>query len=112
MLLAPLIAGIAVRRRRTSTERGERPPLEPPFIVAFVAMVVIASIGIVPDRVLVRIDDLRTVLLGLALFALGTRVNVGRMRQLGARPLALALGLASWLLIAVVAYARVRLVWA
>jgi uncharacterized integral membrane protein (TIGR00698 family) len=110
MLLAPLIAGIALRHRRTSTERGERPPLVPPFIVAFVGMVLIASLGIVPDRVLVRIDDLRTVLLGMALFALGTRVNVGRMRQLGARPL--ALGLASWLLIAVVAYAGVRLAWA
>ena len=110
MLLAPLIAGIALRHRQTSTERGERPPLVPPFIIAFVAMVVIASIGIVPDHVLARIDDLRTVLLGMALFALGTRVDVGRMRRLGARPL--ALGLASWLLIAVVAYAGVRLAWA
>jgi len=110
MLLAPLIAGIALRHRRTRTEAGERPPLVPPFIVAFIGMVVIASIGIVPDRVLVRIDDLRTVLLGIALFALGTRVNVSRMRQLGARPL--ALGLVSWLLIAVVAYAGVRLAWA
>ncbi len=76
MLLAPLIAGIALRHRQTGVQRGDRPPLVPPFIVAFVAMVVIASIGIVPDRVLVRIDDLRTVLLGMALFALGTRVNV------------------------------------
>lgn len=110
MLLAPLIAGIALRHRRTSTEPEARPPLVPPFILAFVAMVVIASLGVVPDRVLVRIDDLRTVLLGMALFALGTRVNVGRMRQLGARPL--ALGLSSWLLIAVVSYAGVRLAWA
>jgi uncharacterized integral membrane protein (TIGR00698 family) len=110
MLLAPLIAGIALRHRQTRSERGARPPLVPPFIIAFVGMVVIASIGIVPDRVLIRIDDVRTILLGMALFALGTRVNVGRMRQLGARPL--ALGLASWLLIAVVAYAGVRLAWA
>ena len=110
MLLAPLIAGIALRHRRTGTGKGARPPLVPPFIIAFVGMVVIASIGIVPDRVLARIDDLRTVFLGMALFALGTRVNVGRMRQIGARPL--ALGLASWVLIAVVAYAGVRLAWA
>ena len=82
----------------------------PPFIVAFVAMVAIASIGVIPDRALARIDDLRTVLLGMALFALGTRVNVGRLRQIGGRPL--ALGLVSWLLIAVVAYAGVRLAWA
>ena len=110
MLLAPLIAGIALRHRRTGTPTGARPPLVPPFIIAFVVMVVIASVGVVPDRVLTRIDDLRTVLLGMALFALGTRVNVGRMRQIGARPL--ALGLLSWLLIAVVAYAGVRLAWA
>ena len=114
MLLAPLIAGIAVRHRRGERRRrwpaATRPPLVPPFIVAFVAMVALASLGVIPDRVLVRIDDLRTVLLGMALFALGTRVNVGRLRQIGARPL--VLGLASWLLIAVVAYAGVRLAWA
>ena len=115
MLLAPLIAGIAVGHRRggapaSDGATGERPPIVPPFIVAFVAMVALASLGVIPDRVLVRIDDLRTVLLGMALFALGTRVNVGRLRQIGARPL--VLGLASWLLIAVVAYAGVRLAWA
>jgi uncharacterized integral membrane protein (TIGR00698 family) len=110
MLLAPLIAGIALRHRRVGASPGTRPPLVPPFIVAFVAMVVVASIGVIPDRAIARIDDLRTVLLGMALFALGTRVNVGRLRQIGARPL--ALGLASWLLIAVIAYAGVRLAWA
>lgn len=113
MLLAPLIAGIALRHRRadtaaTDTEEG-RPPIVPPFIVAFVAMVAIASIGVIPDRALARIDDLRTVLLGMALFALGTRVDVGRMRQIGGRPL--ALGLASWLLIAGVSYVGVVLAW-
>ncbi len=110
MLLAPLIAGIAVSHRQPGTGGGPRPPIVPPFIGAFVAMVAVASIGVVPDRALVRIDDLRTVLLGMALFALGTRVDVRRMREIGARPL--VLGLASWLLIAVVAYAGVRLAWA
>jgi uncharacterized membrane protein YadS len=80
----------------------------PPFIVAFVAMVVIASLGVIPDRMIAHIDDVRTVLLGLALFALGTRVDVGRLRQIGARPL--VLGLVSWALIAAVSYAGVRLV--
>jgi uncharacterized integral membrane protein (TIGR00698 family) len=114
MLLAPLIAGIAVQHRRvadpSTTGDTARPPIVPPFIVAFVAMVALASLGVIPDHVLARIDDLRTVPLGMALFALGTRVDVGRLRQIGARPL--VLGLASWLLIAVVAYAGVRLVWA
>jgi len=93
-LLAPLIAGIAIRHGRANAPAADgtvpdRPPLLPPFIIAFVAMVAVASLGIIPDRVLVRIDDLRTVLLGMALFALGTRVNVGRLRQIGARPLVL-----------------------
>ncbi len=110
MLLAPLIAGIALRRRSVATPTEPRPPIVPPFIVAFIGMVVIASIGVIPESVVSRIDDLRTVLLGMALFALGTRVNVARLRQIGARPL--ALGLISWLLIAVVAYAGVRLAWA
>ena len=109
MLLAPLVAGIALHHRRAGTPQAVRPPIVPPFIFAFIVMVFIASIGVIPDRLLVRIDEGRTVLLGLALFALGTRVNVGRMRQLGMRPL--ALGLISWLLIAVVAYAGVRLAW-
>ena len=116
MLLAPLIAGIAVQRGRS--DGAPRPPTWilrgrrscPRSSSPFVAMIGVASLGIVPDRVLARIDDLRTVLLGMALFALGTRVNLGRLRQIGTRPL--ALGLASWLLIAVVSYAGVRLAWA
>jgi len=115
MLLAPLIAGIAVQHRRRAlpgaAEAGaSRPPIVPPFIIAFVAMVALTSVGVIPDSALARIDDVRTVLLGLALFALGTRVDVGRLRQIGPRPL--VLGLASWLLIAVVAYAGVLLAWA
>jgi uncharacterized integral membrane protein (TIGR00698 family) len=109
MMLAPLIAGIALRHRSVGAPSGPRPPIVPPFIVAFVGMVAIASIGVIPDRALARIDDLRTVLLGMALFALGTRVNVARLRQIGARPL--ALGLVSWLLIAAVSYAGVQLAW-
>lgn len=110
MLLAPLIAAIALRHRKPATTTGTRPPLVPPFIVAFVAMVVVASIGVLPDRAIARIDDLRTVLLGMALFALGTRVDIDRLRQIGPRPL--VLGLASWLLIAVVAFVGVQLAWA
>jgi uncharacterized integral membrane protein (TIGR00698 family) len=115
MLLAPLVAGIALERgrgaRSASAEAGaSRPPLVPPFIIAFVVMIAIASLGVIPDDVLRRIDDLRTFLLGMALFALGTRVNVGRFRQIGPRPL--VLGLASWVLIAAVSYAGVLLAWA
>jgi len=114
MLLAPLVAGIALEHGRTarSSAAGDarRPPLVPTFIVAFVVMIGIASLGLIPDSVLDRIDDVRTFLLGMALFALGTRVNVGRFREIGPRPLVLGLG--SWALIAVVSYAGVLIAWA
>ena len=114
MLLAPLVAGIALERgrsaRRSASADTRRPPLVPPFIIAFVVMIGIASLGLIPDSVLHRIDDVRTFLLGMALFALGTRVNVGRFREIGPRPL--VLGLASWVLIAAVSYAGVLLAWA
>ena len=52
---------------------------------AFVVAIGVASLGVLPDRALDRIDDLRTVLLGMALFALGTRVNIGRGSRRSAR---------------------------
>ncbi len=110
MLLAPLIAGIALRRRGAGAAPGTRPPIVPPFIAAFIVMVGIASLEVIPARALAWFDDLRLVLLGMALVALGTRVNISRMRLIGVRPL--ALGLASWLLIAAASYAGVRLAWA
>ena len=63
-----------------------------------------------PRRLTHRIDDVRTVLLGMALFALGSRVQIARLLRIGVRPL--VLGLASWVLIAAVAYAGVRIAWA
>ena len=111
MLLAPLIAGIALARRqdRAPDRRAAADSCRRSSSRSS-AMVVARE----PRRrprpdVAPALDDLRTVLLGMALFALGTRVDVGRLRQLGARPL--ALGLASWALIAVVSYVGVLVAW-
>ena len=112
MLLAPLVAGhradAPAHERPAAGTRGRRScrrssSRSSPWSAS-------RASASSPTASLARIDDLRTVLLGMALFALGTRVNVGRLRQIGARPL--ALGLASWVLIAAVAYAGVRLAWA
>ena len=109
LLLAPLVAVIAVRHARSSSG-GSKTPLVPPFIILFLAAIGIASLGVLSAGTIDVIDALRTVLLGMALFALGARVRLGRLVQIGARPL--ALGLASWALIAAVAYAGVRIGWA
>jgi uncharacterized integral membrane protein (TIGR00698 family) len=108
MLLAPLVAGLAVQRSR-SRRTLRRAPLVPGFVVLFVAAIGLASTDVVSTEMTHRIDELRTFLLGMALFALGTRVQISRLVRIGVRPL--VLGLASWTLIAAVAYAGVRIAW-
>ena len=107
-LLAPLVALLSIRTARDG-KRRQRGPIVPLFIVLFVAAIGIASSGVVSTRLTHRLEDARTVLLGMALFALGTRVLGSRLVRIGLRPL--VLGLASWALIAALAYGGVRLAW-
>jgi uncharacterized integral membrane protein (TIGR00698 family) len=108
MLLAPLVGILAVQRSRR--ERGPHGrQLVPGFVVLFVAAIGLASIHDFSRHTIGRIDDVRTVLLGMALFVLGTRVEIGRLLRIGVRPL--VLGLTSWALIAAVAYVGVRIAW-
>jgi uncharacterized integral membrane protein (TIGR00698 family) len=107
LLLAPLVGGLALARGRRVHVRGGA--LVPPFLLLFVAAIAIASLDVLPDGAIHAIDRLRNGLLGAALFAIGTRVRLERLARLGGRPL--ALGVASWALIAAVAYAGVRVAW-
>jgi uncharacterized integral membrane protein (TIGR00698 family) len=100
VLLAPLVAGVGLGRRRTP---GPRPPLVPLFVLGFLAAVVVASVVTVPAPVL-RVQD---VLLPAALLGLGSTVHLPTLARTGGR--SLLLGLSSWLLVGTVAYAGVRL---
>ncbi|WP_377274100.1 YeiH family protein [Peterkaempfera sp. SMS 1(5)a] len=106
-LLAPIVAGIAVSRRRTAAGPGRRPAVVPLFVVGFLAMAAVRSTGVVPAGWLDSAARLDEWLLAAALFGLGSAVDVRRLVRTGGR--ALLTGLASWLLIAAVAYAGVRL---
>lgn len=109
VLLAPMVAGMSVvRRRRGAQVAARRPPLIPLFVLGFLAMVGLRTAGIVPAPVLHVVQSVETAALAAALFGLGTGVHLGSLRRTGAR--ALALGFSAWLLVAVVAYAGVRLV--
>jgi uncharacterized membrane protein YadS len=108
MLLAPLVALLALQRARSAPQR-DRVQLVPGFVLLFVAAIGIASTHLLSGATVGRIDDVRTVLLGMALFALGARVRVDRLVRIGLRPL--LLGVASWALIAAVAYGGVRIAW-
>lgn len=94
LLLAPLVAGVGVARRRSpgagaGAGAGRRAPLVPLFVAGFVAAVLIRSAGLVPDAVLPAVKPVTTLALAAAMTALGTQIHVGRLVRTGGRPLAL-----------------------
>jgi uncharacterized integral membrane protein (TIGR00698 family) len=117
VLLAPLVAGTGVvRRRRAGVDaadgagagRAARPPLVPLFVVGFLVAVLIRSAGLVPDAVVPTIKPVTTLLLGAAMVALGTQIHLRRLVRTGGR--ALALGGAATLVAAGVSLGGLALV--
>lgn len=116
VLLAPLVAGLtlAKRRRATSAPRSHagrvvagRPAPVPLFVVGFLGAIVVRTTGVVPGAALGAIKSTQTVLLAAALFGLGCGVQIARLRRVGGRPL--LLGLISWILVGGVAFAGTHL---
>jgi uncharacterized integral membrane protein (TIGR00698 family) len=107
LLLGPLIAWISWRQGRSAHVSWWR--LVPPFVLAFAAAAALRSAGLVPAGLLSVLADAKTVLLAVALFAVGARVELRRLLAVGGRPL--VLGLSSWVIVALVAYAGVTVVW-
>ena len=110
ILLAPLVAGVSLVRRRTArvvAAAAPRPPIVPVFVVGFIVAVVLRSVGILPTWFVNSAVTLQQLLLLAALFGLGTTINLGTLRRTGGR--ALIVGLLSWLLVAGTAYVGVRL---
>ena len=77
-------------------------------MLGFLATMGVRSSGVLGTGVIDALDQVKTVVFAAALFGLGTGVELARLRRLGGRPL--VLGLASWALVAGVAYGGVRLV--
>ena len=104
VLMAPVVAGVSLvmRRKNGAPVAGQkRPPILPLFVVGFVAMVLVATIGLVPAPVLDATKVLQQLLLATAMFALGLGVNVKSLIKLGIRPVVLGL-LSTLVIIAVV----------
>ncbi|MEH3077101.1 MAG: putative sulfate exporter family transporter [Quadrisphaera sp.] len=114
-LLAPLVAGVGLAARRAARSRAAdddgtpraRVPLLPLFVVGFLLAVAVRSTGLLPTGLLDAAQLVQTVLLVAALYALGTGIRLRVLVRTGGR--SLVLGLVSWVLVAGVAYAGVRL---
>lgn len=108
LMLAPVMAVIsAVRRRQMNESGGKRPPLMPLFVLGFIVMVAIRSLGILPAGVLDAASVIQTALLSAAMFALGAGVRIKSLIKVGPKPFALAA--CSTVVVAAVAFAGVTL---
>ena len=98
LLLAPLVAAAGVHHRIGSDTGSRLPPVVPLFVVGFIAMAALRTSGWLSPGVLGAAAVVQDLLLGMALFGLGSAVRVGQLLRTGTR--ALLAALASWLLIA------------
>lgn len=90
LMLGPVILVITARRRATAAPTsGRRPPLVPLFVIGFAAVVLVRSVVPMPQAVLTGATILQTILLGAAMFALGTGVRLALLRRMGLRPIVL-----------------------
>ncbi|WP_427135968.1 YeiH family protein [Pseudarthrobacter sp. S9] len=103
ILLAPMVAAAGFHHRLGAGAGATLPPVVPLFVIGFVALAAVRTTGWLSPAVLDAAAVLQDLLLGMALFGLGSAVRVGQLLHTGAR--ALLAALASWLLIAVLGLA-------
>ncbi|WP_029088158.1 YeiH family protein [Brevibacterium album] len=67
-----------------------RTPLVPGFLLGFLLLVAVRSLGWIPEGALTPLATVQTACLTAAMFALGTQVSVGQLRRLGLGPVLVA----------------------
>lgn len=101
LLLAPAMIALAAWQRRRVGEAGDRPPFIQLFVAGFIAAVLVRSFVPLPKGLLDVAGHAQTILLAMAMFALGLGVNRKALAKASGR--SLLLGVASTLLVNVIA---------
>jgi len=70
--------------------QGKRPPIVPLFVVGFLILAALRTFGLLPEIAVTGLSWIQTVCLAMAMFALGRGVQWRSLKNLGARPIALA----------------------
>ena len=106
-LLLPvvMVVTLVVRHRLSGGERRTGDPLLPTFLLAFVAFVVVGSLGWIPKPAVTVLSELSRACLVVAIAAVGLKTSLVDMKKVGARALVL-LGLEAALLAAFVLVAQ------
>lgn len=101
-MLAPMVIALGLmanrRNRKTGTHGGAGRAPMPWFVLGFVALVGVNSVVTIPPDAKAVIVAITTVLLTMALAAMGLETDIAKLRAKGLRPL--ALGAAAFLFIA------------
>jgi len=112
MMLAPFLIGLSAWLARdaakvqadplsecpaAATKRGRLPI--PWFAFGFILVVMFNSLSLLPQRVLAMAIDLDTLLLAMAMAALGLTTHLSAIRQAGLKPMLLGCILFLWLII-------------
>ncbi|WP_166973570.1 YeiH family protein [Brevibacterium atlanticum] len=82
--------GSGPARTATASAKTPRPPIVPLFVLGFLAMAALRTFGLIPEFAVTGLGWIQTVCLAMAMFALGRGVQWRALKNLGARPLALA----------------------
>jgi uncharacterized integral membrane protein (TIGR00698 family) len=96
MLLAPLVLGMGLLRSRHTGASHARAPI-PWFVLGFVALIGVNSLGVVPPAAKTVLVPGTTFLLTVALAAMGLETDIRKLKACGLRPF--ALGSFAWLFI-------------
>ncbi|MGO9994801.1 MAG: YeiH family protein [Steroidobacteraceae bacterium] len=103
MMLAPFLMGLSAwiargAEHRSETHRASTSSI-PWFAVAFVGVVIFNSLGLLSPRLLGAATTLDTMLLAMAMAALGLTTHLSALRAAGPKPLWLGAVLFGWLIV-------------
>lgn len=88
-LLVPIVMTYALMFRAEATADGPRPPLLPGFLLAFVVLAAINSLGFLPAIAVTAATEASRWCLVIAIAALGVKTSFRQLGELGWRPVAL-----------------------
>jgi uncharacterized integral membrane protein (TIGR00698 family) len=108
MMLAPFLAILSAVLARTAARGNAQPSsgarqsskiVIPWFAVGFVGVAACNSLGVLPKAAVAAAVTFDTVILAMAMAALGLTTHVSAIRSAGIKPLALAAALFAWLIL-------------
>ena len=101
MMLAPFLIFLSMRVKALPAEENSLPGkiTLPWFALLFIVVAIVNSFNLLPESVVKALIFIDTLLLAMAMAALGLTTHIGALKKAGTRPLLLALTLFIWLLV-------------